>query len=63
MPTKRFGARYGRKPKTKLKKIEIQQKGHHKCPECNKISVKRQALGIWHCKKCGVTFAGKAYTL
>ncbi len=62
MPTKRFGARYGRKPKKKFARAEIQQRAKHKSPFCNKLSVKRVAMGIWFCKKTGVKFAGKAYS-
>lgn len=58
---KRFGARYGRKPKLKFSEIETEQRKLHKCPYCNKIGVKRVAVGIWRCKKCNAKFAGKAY--
>ncbi len=60
---KRFGARYGRKPKLKFSKIEAEQRKLHKCPYCNKISVKRMAVGIWHCRKCNAKFTGKAYSI
>lgn len=60
---KRFGARYGRKPKLKFSKIESEQRKLHKCPYCNKIAVKRVAVGIWRCKKCNAKFAGKAYSV
>ncbi len=60
---KRFGARYGRKLKLKLSKIEKEQRKLHKCPYCNKIAVKRLALGIWNCKKCNAKFTGKAYSV
>jgi len=62
MSTKRFGARYGRRTKAKFAQVEILQRAKHKCTSCHKVSVKRVALGIWHCEKCGNTFAGKAYT-
>jgi large subunit ribosomal protein L37Ae len=62
MPTKRFGARYGRKPKKKFGLIEAKQRAKHKCPSCNKVAVKRIAVGIWHCSKCDLKIAGKAYT-
>jgi len=58
---KRFGARYGRKVKLRLGKIEKELKKKHKCPYCNSQSVKREAAGIWICKKCGAKFSGKAY--
>jgi large subunit ribosomal protein L37Ae len=62
MPTKRFGARYGRKPKKKFAKLEKHHRAKHKCPYCSKTGVKRLAAGIWQCGKCDVKFAGKAYT-
>ncbi|MBI2657262.1 50S ribosomal protein L37ae [Candidatus Woesearchaeota archaeon] len=60
---KRFGARYGRKPKLKFSKIEAEQRKLHKCPYCNKIAVKRAAAGIWKCRKCNAKFTGKAYSV
>ena len=60
---KRFGARYGRKPKIKFSKIETEQRKLHKCPYCNKIAVKRIAVGIWNCRKCKAKFTGKAYSV
>ena len=60
---KRFGARYGRKPKLKFSKIEAEQRKLHKCPYCSKISVKRLAMGIWQCRKCSAKFSGKAYSI
>lgn len=60
---KRFGARYGRKPKLKFSKIEAEQRKLHKCPYCSKTAVKRIAVGIWHCRKCNAKFTGKAYSI
>ncbi len=60
---KRFGARYGRKLKLKFSQIEAEQRKLHKCPYCNKIAVKRVALGIWNCRKCNAKFTGKAYSV
>lgn len=60
---KRFGARYGRKPKLKFSKIEAEQRKLHKCPYCNRIAVRRVAVGIWNCKKCNAKFTGKAYSV
>jgi large subunit ribosomal protein L37Ae len=60
---KRFGSRYGSKPKHKFAKIEKEQRKKHKCPYCNNFKVKRVASGIWYCKKCNSKFTGKAYTI
>ena len=61
--TGRFGTRYGRTPKNKLKKIEAKQKSTYPCPFCTYKAVKRVSAGIWFCKKCEKKFAGKAYEI
>ncbi|MBI2662810.1 50S ribosomal protein L37ae, partial [Candidatus Woesearchaeota archaeon] len=43
--------------------IETEQRSKHKCPYCNKQSVKRLAMGIWQCSKCNNKFTAKAYSL
>jgi large subunit ribosomal protein L37Ae len=60
---KRFGSRYGSKPKHKFAKIEKEQRRKHLCPYCSHLKVKRLSVGIWHCKKCNSKFTGKAYTV
>lgn len=57
----RFGARYGRKIRSKVAKVEKKQKAFHKCPYCNMMKVKRISSGIWQCRKCESKFTGKAY--
>lgn len=59
----KFGVRYGRKNRDKFAKIENEQRKLHECPSCKDEKVKRIAVGIWSCKKCGITFASKAYTI
>ena len=61
--TKRFGPRYGRRIKEKLADVEKAHLGKQKCPFCSKNSVKRVAVGIWHCKSCKRKFAGRAYNI
>lgn len=60
---KRFGPRYGRKPKKKLAKIEKNLRQKQKCPYCSKTQVKRVSVGIWQCAKCKAKFTGKAYSI
>lgn len=60
---KRFGARYGRTLREKVAKIDHESRRRHACPYCSRVAVKRQAAGIWHCRKCSKTFTGRAYTL
>jgi len=59
---KRFGPRYGKTVKEKFAKIEKEVRKKHKCPYCNKVSVRRISAGIWSCSKCGKKFTGKAYS-
>ncbi len=55
----RYGTRYGRKIRGRIKSIESVKK--HVCPSCQKAGMKREAAGIWECVKCGTKMAGKAY--
>jgi len=57
----RFGARYGRFIRKRVKEIEVIAKAKHVCPRCDNQTVKRKGTGIWGCRKCGFKFAGGAY--
>ncbi|HLC57861.1 MAG TPA: 50S ribosomal protein L37ae [Candidatus Nanoarchaeia archaeon] len=59
----RFGARYGRKTRQKVQKIEAKLRAKHKCPYCSKLKVKRLSIGIWQCKGCQSKLTGRAYSL
>lgn len=61
-PTKRFMARYGSTLRKKVAEIEREQRAWHLCPNCGRPRVRREAIGIWRCKKCGYTFAGGAWS-
>ncbi len=58
----RFGSRYGRKIRKKVKDIEEVSRAKHECPSCLKKTLKRDAAGIWVCKSCGLKMAGGAYS-
>lgn len=57
----RFGARYGRKIRKAVTAIEEKTRAVHKCPKCERKSVRRIGTGIWKCSKCGFTFSGGTY--
>ena len=61
----RFGARYGKKIRAKLVKVEEKQRKKQKCPFCGKLGVKKLSKGIWQCtrKKCNKKFASNTYYL
>ena len=61
----RFGARYGKKVRIKLVKVETKQRVKQKCPFCGKLGVKRLSKGLWKCirKKCSKKFASNTYHL
>ena len=60
-PAGRYQARYGVRARTRVRKVEIQQRAKHVCPKCGHQKVKRVSTGIWQCKKCENKFAGGAY--
>ena len=60
-PAGRFSSRYGVKIRKLVKNIESVQRAKHICPSCGHRAVKREAAGIWRCRKCGSVFAGGAY--
>ena len=62
-PVKRLGVRYGLTIREKIDKIEVLQKKPQVCPYCRKPKAKRQAVGIYHCKKCNKVFTGGSYFL
>jgi len=59
----RFGARYGKRVRTKLVKVETKQRKKQKCPFCEKLGAKRLSKGIWKCSKCNKKFADNTYHL
>mmetsp|Transcript_13232 Transcript_13232/g.19949 ORF Transcript_13232/g.19949 Transcript_13232/m.19949 type:complete len:93 (-) Transcript_13232:90-368(-) len=59
----KYGTRYGSSLRKQVKKIEITQHARYTCHFCGKDSVKRTAVGIWHCRGCNVTMAGGAWVL
>ena len=55
-------ARYGATVRKRYIKAISGLKTAHKCPKCGTESVRRQSVGVWKCRKCGVVFTGGAYT-
>ena len=60
--TRGFGARYGATVRKRYIKVISELKKDHNCPRCSSKSVRRQSVGVWDCRKCGLTFTGGAYT-
>ncbi|KAH7885860.1 putative RPL43B-60S large subunit ribosomal protein [Phlebopus sp. FC_14] len=67
--TGKYGTRYGASLRKQVKKMEVTQHARYTCTFCGKASsshpdsVKRQAVGIWHCRSCKKTIAGGAWTV
>ena len=57
-----LGARYGTVARRRYMDIVSQMRRPHECPQCHFKTVSRLSVGIWQCGKCGVKFAGGAYT-
>eukprot|EP00483_Globobulimina_turgida_P002211 UN02213 len=59
----KYGTRYGASLRKQIKKIEISQRGRYRCQFCGKSKMRRQVVGIWHCRPCNKTITGGAYSL
>nr|BAK23240.1 ribosomal protein L37a [Boodlea coacta] len=59
----KYGTRYGASLRKQIKKIEVSQHQKYFCVHCGKMTVKRQATGIWRCSHCHRVQAGGAYVL
>ena len=59
--TGRFGSRYGAKLRRRVLDIERRRSEPQRCPSCATRALTREAVGLWKCKKCGLSFAGGAY--
>jgi large subunit ribosomal protein L37Ae len=57
----RFGARYGKKVRERVTKVELKQRKKQQSPFHPQGVAKRIAAGIWKCSKTGKTFADNAY--
>ncbi|MBS7648535.1 MAG: 50S ribosomal protein L37ae [Candidatus Bathyarchaeia archaeon] len=61
-PARGFGPRYGVSVRRRYVSILTEMKKRHTCPRCGLKSVRRDSVGIWVCRKCGLRFTGGAYT-
>ncbi len=56
--TARYGSRYGVSVRQRAGNALSRLNRKYTCPTCQYQQVTRKSRGIWHCKKCGHTFAG-----
>mmetsp|Transcript_35161 Transcript_35161/g.80198 ORF Transcript_35161/g.80198 Transcript_35161/m.80198 type:complete len:92 (-) Transcript_35161:85-360(-) len=59
----KYASRYGASLRKQVKKMEVTQHSKFTCQFCGKDSVKRKAVGIWHCSGCRKTITGGAWTM
>merc|ERR1712087_123887 len=59
----KFGTKFGATLRKIVKKFEVTQRAKYVSPFSGKECVKRQAVGIWHCKSTDRKIAGGAWTL
>jgi large subunit ribosomal protein L37Ae len=60
--TRGLGARYGSTVRRRYSKVLSEMRKPHSCPQCGSKTVQRESIGVWICRKCGLTFTGGAYT-
>jgi len=58
---KGLGPRYGFTVRRRYADVLYWRRFKYRCPSCELAFLKRLSVGIWHCRKCGHTFAGGAY--
>lgn len=58
----KYGPRYGTKIRKLALEIERKLRRRYRCPSCGAERVKRVSTSIWQCGKCGLKFAGGAYS-
>merc|ERR1711982_124018 len=56
----KYGTRYGSSLRKISKKFEVSQHMKYTAP-CGKMTLKRQAAGIWFCRRSGLKLAGGAW--
>ncbi|KAJ9198828.1 hypothetical protein DTO166G4_6177 [Paecilomyces variotii] len=61
--TGKYGTRYGASLRKQVKRMEISQHARYTCTFCGRNTVRRTAVGIWHCSGCKKTMTGGAYSL
>ena len=59
----RFGARYGRKLRTRVLEVERRQRKKQLCPYCRRVNARRVSVGVYSCRTCKSKFTGGAYTV
>ncbi len=59
----KYGTRYGATLRKIVKRFEVSQHATYVSPFCGKNCVKREAVGIWKCKRTNKKIAGGAYQL
>ena len=57
-----FKARYGATLRKRYVEVMTESKKPHSCPQCHAVAVRRESVGVWKCRRCGITFTGGAYT-
>ena len=59
---KGLGARYGSTLRKRWAESVAASRATYTCERCGAFKVRRVAVGIWQCGRCGYKFAGQAYT-
>jgi len=61
MPRLGKGNKYGSSLRKRWAEVMLNVRSKYECPSCGAWRVKRVAIGIWACRRCGYKFAGQAY--
>ncbi len=60
---KGLGTKYGSTLRKRYTRAYKLLKTRRYCPNCGSPRFRRLVIGIWHCPKCGLKVAGRAYDI
>ncbi len=52
---------YGKNIRKAVAEAKKKSSRLYKCPSCSRTAVKREASGLWTCRKCSTKFASSAF--
>ena len=58
---KGLGSKFGAPVRKRFSRIALLKRMRRSCPSCGSRRLKREAVGIWTCRKCGFKVASEAY--
>lgn len=52
---------YGKSIRQAVEGMKKKAGSRYKCPSCSRVAMRREASGVWKCRKCSAKYASGAY--